>query len=188
MAQMVKNLPECRRPGYDPWVSKIPWRRKWQPTPVFLPGRFHGLRSLVGYSPWSLNESEMTEWLSTHTHCVRSSWFYREYKYGIKVLTEALTWYKYSRKSIILFGGWEMDQEAFLEGPTSWSGVHIHSMYVWCVCVCINHMCLLLCAVRWVCLWNKTTFSVSSALQYTLFIQMYIFLKTGCQKPLDWFL
>ena len=98
MAQMVKNLPECRRPGYDPWVSKIPWRRKWQSTPVFLPGRFHGLRSLVGYSPWSLNESEMTEWLSTHTHSVRSSWFYREYKYGIKVLTEALTWYKYSRK------------------------------------------------------------------------------------------
>ena len=98
MAHMVKNLPECRRPGYDPWVSKIPWRRKWQSTPVFLPGRFHGLRSLVGYSPWSLNESEMTEWLSTHTHSVRSSWFYREYKYGIKVLTEALTWYKYSRK------------------------------------------------------------------------------------------
>ena len=41
-----------RRPGFNPWVRKIPWRRKWQPTPVFLPGESHGQRSLVGYSPW----------------------------------------------------------------------------------------------------------------------------------------
>ena len=39
------------RPGFDPWVRKIPWRRKWQPTPVFLPGESHGWRRLVGYSP-----------------------------------------------------------------------------------------------------------------------------------------
>ena len=37
---------------FDPLVVKIPWRRKWQPTPVFLPGKSHGQRSLVGYSPW----------------------------------------------------------------------------------------------------------------------------------------
>ena len=43
---------ECGRPGFDPWVGKIPWRRKWQPTPVLLPGKSHGQRSLVGYSPW----------------------------------------------------------------------------------------------------------------------------------------
>ena len=43
---------QCRRPGFDPWVGKIPWRRKWQPTPALLPGKFHGLRSLVGYKPW----------------------------------------------------------------------------------------------------------------------------------------
>jgi len=42
----------CRRRGFDPWVGKIPWRRAWQPTPVFLPGEFHGERSLVGYSLW----------------------------------------------------------------------------------------------------------------------------------------
>ena len=42
------------------------WRRKWQPTPVFLPGEFHGQRSLEGYSPWGCKESHMTEWL-THT-------------------------------------------------------------------------------------------------------------------------
>ena len=43
---------QCRRPGFNPWVGKIPWKRKWQPTPVFLPGKFHGWKSLVGYSPW----------------------------------------------------------------------------------------------------------------------------------------
>ena len=43
---------QCRRPGFHPWVRKISWRKKWQPTPVFLPGKSHGQRSLVGYSPW----------------------------------------------------------------------------------------------------------------------------------------
>ena len=38
--------------GFDPWVRKIPWRRKWQPTPVFLLGKYHGQRSPAGYSPW----------------------------------------------------------------------------------------------------------------------------------------
>ena len=57
------------RPGFDSWVRKIPWRRKWQPTPVLLPGKSHGWRSLVGYSPLGHKESDMTEWLhflSTH--------------------------------------------------------------------------------------------------------------------------
>ena len=49
VAQMVKNLLQCRRLGFDPWVGKIPWRRNQQPTPVFLPAEFHGLRSQVGY-------------------------------------------------------------------------------------------------------------------------------------------
>ena len=39
------------RPEVSPWVGKIPWRKKWQPTPVFFPGKSHGQRSLVGYSP-----------------------------------------------------------------------------------------------------------------------------------------
>ena len=51
------------RPGFNPWVRKISRRRKWQPTPVFLPGKFHGWRSLVGYSPWGHKESDTTEWL-----------------------------------------------------------------------------------------------------------------------------
>ena len=43
---------QCRRHWFDPWVRKVLWRRKWQPTPVVLPGKSHGQRSLVGYSPW----------------------------------------------------------------------------------------------------------------------------------------
>ena len=43
---------QCRRPMFDPWVGKMPWRRKWQLTPVFLPGKSHGQRNLLGCSPW----------------------------------------------------------------------------------------------------------------------------------------
>ena len=53
--------------GVDPWVRKIPWRRKWQPTPVFLPVKSHGQRNLAAYSPCSCKELETTERLRTHT-------------------------------------------------------------------------------------------------------------------------
>ena len=49
-------------------MEKIPWSRKWQPAPVFLPGNFHGQRSLVDYSIWGLKESDTTEQLSTAQH------------------------------------------------------------------------------------------------------------------------
>ena len=58
---------QCRRHkrlGFNPWIRKIPWRRAWQPTPLFLPGEAHEQRSLVGYSPWGHKESVTTE----HTH------------------------------------------------------------------------------------------------------------------------
>ena len=54
-------------PGFNPWVGKIPWRRKLQPTPVFLPRESYGWRSLVGYSPWGRKESDTTEWLHFHS-------------------------------------------------------------------------------------------------------------------------
>ena len=57
----------CKRSGVDPWVGKISWNRKWQPPPVFLPGKSHGQRSLAGY-PCGHRELDMTERLSTHTH------------------------------------------------------------------------------------------------------------------------
>ena len=59
VAQLVKNSPECGRPGFDPWVGKMPWRRERLPNPVFWPGEFHGL-----YSPWGCKEMDTTEQLS----------------------------------------------------------------------------------------------------------------------------
>ena len=55
MAQTVKNLPASRRPGFNAWVGKIPWRREW--LSIFLPGEFRGQRSLAGYRPWGHKES-----------------------------------------------------------------------------------------------------------------------------------
>ena len=59
---------QCGRPGFDPWGGKILWRRKWQPTPVLLPGKSHGQRSVVGYSPRGHKESDTTERLHFHFH------------------------------------------------------------------------------------------------------------------------
>jgi len=64
MAQWERICLQCKRPGFDPWFGKIPWRRAWQPTPVFLLGESHGQRSLVGYSPWDCKELDMTELLT----------------------------------------------------------------------------------------------------------------------------
>ena len=64
MAQWVRNPPavqETHTTWFNPWVGKIPWRKKWQPTPVFLPGKFHWQRNLAGYSPGGLKEWDMTE-------------------------------------------------------------------------------------------------------------------------------
>ena len=59
---VIKKLPAMQEPaGFDPWVGKIPWRRKQQPTPVFLPGKSHGQRRLEGYSPGGCTESNTTE-------------------------------------------------------------------------------------------------------------------------------
>jgi len=59
---MVNNLPGMlhRRPRFYLWVGKIPWRREWQPSAIFLPGEFNGQRSLVGDSPWGCKESNTT--------------------------------------------------------------------------------------------------------------------------------
>ena len=70
---------QCRISGFNPWVGKIPWRREWLPTPVFLLVKSHGQRSLAGYGPhghkagrlgvgWGYKESDMTEQLTHITH------------------------------------------------------------------------------------------------------------------------
>ena len=77
---------QCRRHGFDPWVGKIPWRRKWQPTPVFLPGKCYGQGSLEGYSPrgcrvgrdWATKQQlcpQPLPGLKTGIHVGPFSWF-----------------------------------------------------------------------------------------------------------------
>ena len=63
--QSVKNPPVMQRPGFDPWVRNIPWRREWQPTTLFLPREFHGQRSLEGCS---CKQLDMTEGHSRYTY------------------------------------------------------------------------------------------------------------------------
>ena len=61
---MVKNLSASKGDTgdwFDPYVRKIPWRKKWQPPPVFLPGKSHGQKSLGGYSLWCCEESDMVD-------------------------------------------------------------------------------------------------------------------------------
>ena len=79
VAQPVKNPLQCRRPGFNPCVGKIPWRRERLPTPVLWAGEFHGL-----YSPWGRKESDTTEWLSLHS--LRIDWFGPLMKEYIKVV------------------------------------------------------------------------------------------------------
>jgi len=57
----------CRRCGFDPWVRKISWRKKWQPTPVFLPGKSHGQRCLAVYSQYSVKELDMSQGLNNNS-------------------------------------------------------------------------------------------------------------------------
>ena len=64
MCGLPKNPPASagdKKHRFDPWVGKIPWKRAWQPTTIFLTRESHGQRSLVGYSPWGLKESDTTE-------------------------------------------------------------------------------------------------------------------------------
>ena len=70
VAQLVKNLPAMQETLVRSQVGKIPWRRKLQPTPVIWPGKSHGQRSLVGYSPWGCKESNTTEqWTLSLSSC-----------------------------------------------------------------------------------------------------------------------
>ena len=60
---------QCKGHGFDPWVEKIPWRRKWQPTPIFLPGKSLGQRGLV-YHPWGHKESDTTKQLNNKSNVI----------------------------------------------------------------------------------------------------------------------
>ena len=84
---------QCKRPRLDPWVEKIPWRRGWLLTPVFLPGKSHGHRNLVGYSPWACKESDTTEQLThTHTHTPELEMLGRQLSGCVKLAVEYTIW------------------------------------------------------------------------------------------------
>ena len=82
-----------KRLRFNPWVRKTPWRRKWQPTPVFLPGEFHGQKSLVGYSPGDHEES---------IECVRTGHVRLWFSLSVKMLTYTLTPLSCLRYSLII--------------------------------------------------------------------------------------
>ena len=69
MAHTIKNLPAMWETQVQSWVRKMPCRREWQSSSVFLPREFHGQKSLVGYSPWGHKETDTTE-LLTHIHAL----------------------------------------------------------------------------------------------------------------------
>ena len=77
VAQTVKNLPAMQGTGLDCSIRKIPWRREWQSSPVFLHREFHGEKSLVGYSTWGRKESDTTAQVThTHTHTYTHDYMY----------------------------------------------------------------------------------------------------------------
>ena len=108
MAQWVKNLPQCRRCGFDPWVGKILWSRKWKPTPVFLPEKSHRQRSLEGYSPKGCQELDTTEWLHSRTYCLMPKTVllitpHRELPWSVELPEESPSYHLYYINSSLLF-------------------------------------------------------------------------------------
>ena len=103
-----------KRCSFDPWVRKIPWSRKWQPTPLFLLAKFHEQRSLVGYSPWGHKESDTAEHTHTHTHIqpLEVSSVVSLYL-GHLVLAHCLWWehhwhFEFTADGCALPGGWSV--------------------------------------------------------------------------------
>ena len=86
MAQQIKNPPAkaTRRQGFNLWVGKVHWRRKWHPTPVFLPREFHGQRSLAGYSPRG-SPKVKHDWATSSLTC---GWFFLVLVIFLKSLME----------------------------------------------------------------------------------------------------
>ena len=80
------------RPGLDPWVAKIPWRRKWQPTSVFLPGGSHEQGSLADYSLWGCKELDMTKNMKTKSQIILSLLIFKSSDWRIGMLFHDTIW------------------------------------------------------------------------------------------------
>ena len=97
---------QCRRRRFNPWVGKIPWRRNWQSTLVFLPGKLHGQRSLVGYSPWGCKELDTTERLNNNKANSSVNLQVPTYHPALTMLTFCQSYFIYVPLDIFWCGGW----------------------------------------------------------------------------------
>ena len=123
VAQMVKNLPAVQKTGVRSLVGKI-WRREQQliPIPVFLPGEFHGQRSLVGYSPGGRKEPDTTEWLTLSQASFRHIYIHRlrglsspgsPFIWALSFLVMRQKWPQTSLSSILSFGDSNVESPSF---------------------------------------------------------------------------
>ena len=129
-----------RRCRYCSWVREIPWRRKWQPTLIFLPGKSHGQRNLIGYSPWGHKESDTAERARTHTHphvyiyaCV-CIWCWSWNSNTLATSCEELTQWKRPWCWEGLEAGGEGDDrgwDCWRASPTQWTWVWVNSRSWW---------------------------------------------------------
>ena len=119
MAQLVKNMRvQCRRPGFGPWVGKIPWRRKRLPTPAFWPGESHGLY------PWGHKESDTTEQLSHHVPSTITGILHKMSNF---ILMTKLWYWDYHNfiiiKKAVSYHSFKVRKSVFIHGanPLMWS-------------------------------------------------------------------
>ena len=117
---------QCGRPRFDPWVGKIPWRRKWQPTPVFLPGKSHGWRSLVAYSPQGRTETRLSDFIFTSlsrggfpgsTVVKKSS--HQCMRWGFSLWVRKIPWRRKWQPNLIFFDG----KISWTEEPGGWQSM-----------------------------------------------------------------
>ena len=128
MLQTVKYQPTVQWPGFSPWVGKIPWRREWQPTPVFLPGEFHGQRNLTGYTPRGYKESDTTEQLMLCFH-----FSYKEIIRLMKLyIYVSFVWWNIT---VVVLRGMEVDEDTshldLGKGKTSWRKLFFLAVEWW---------------------------------------------------------
>ena len=117
MAQWVRLCLQCRRWWFDPWVRKIPWRMRWQPTPRFSPGESHGQRNPAAYSPWGRESWTQLKQLSAQTcilisrACLTPSLYDSLYLFLLQKKTQSLWNIVAAIVSKICFitsGGWQI--------------------------------------------------------------------------------
>ena len=133
VSQIVKNL-YFGRPGFATRVGKIPWRREWQPTPVFLPENFHGQRSLVGYNSWGHKDMDKTEWLTLSLSFTVKNIFSWWNSNTLATSCEELTHWKRLWCWEGLGAGGEGDDrgwDGWMASPTWWTWVWVNSGSWW---------------------------------------------------------